>query len=92
MVIGVVLVSATPSIARIFSPTKCKAFSLVSALKNMAKSQYPKRLYEDSIFTPFIGSVGIFWNPLQKSPPFPEAVLSSNRYFCIDFSTMKHLK
>ena len=36
---GDVEVSATPSMARSFSPTKCKAFSLLSVLMNNAKSQ-----------------------------------------------------
>ena len=76
MVIGEVLVSAMPGIALKTSPTKCRLFSLLSALKKMTKSQYPNRLHEDSTITPFIGSVGIFWNAPQNSPPFPEIVLT----------------
>jgi len=89
---GDVDVSATPGNARSTSPTKCKAFSLLSALINNAKSQYPKRLHEDSTQTPFMGSSGIFEKPFQNSPPFPDAVLTSTRYFIIDFSKVRHHK
>jgi hypothetical protein len=40
-VIGDVLVSPMPLIALKTSPTKCRLFSLLSALKKMTKSQYP---------------------------------------------------
>ena len=90
IVIGDVLVSAMPGMARKTSPTKCRLLSLLSALKNMTKSQYPNKLHEDSIITPFIGSVGIFLNAPQNSPPFPEIVLIKTWYFIMFFSNAKH--
>jgi hypothetical protein len=88
---GDVDVSATPGVARNTSPTKCTAFSLLSVLIINAKSQYPNRLHEDSIQTPFMGSSGHFEKAFQNSPPFPEIVLNSTRYFIIGFSKIRHL-
>lgn len=87
---GEVLVSETPGVARRTSPTKCTMLSLLSALTMSAKSQYPKRLQEDSIITPFIGSSGILEKLFQNSPPLPEIVLKSTRYFIICFSKINH--